>query len=186
MHLEYPKWVKVDGPGHPQNPGHVLVETEDQEREVLSGGEAPRDLNPEASEKPKPEGEKPIEEMSREDLISTLVRESITDDVTDDQLRESIARLRDRHADDKPAEPLKDAAGDDVPPPVDQEANKGKDDGVEDRTLPDAKTAPGTDARPNEAKEKVADDKPAGNITEAAKTPPDAKKGTTKAAEKTK
>ena len=177
MHLEYPKWVKVDGPGHPQNPGHVLVETEDQEREVLSGGEAPRDLNPEASEKPTPEGEKPIEEMSREDLISTLVRESITDDVTDDQLRDSIERLRDRGAPSRDPEPLTDADGEKVSPPQDQEANKGKDDAVEGRKLPEAKPEPATDARPDEAKGKVADDKAAGNVTEAAATPPEHKKG---------
>lgn len=155
---------------------------------MLAGGEPPRELNPEGVETPAPEGEKPIEEMSREELVSILVRESITDDVSDDQIREGIRHLRDRHAaDDKPAdEPLKDAAGDDVPPPTEQEANKGKDDGVEDRTLPAAKPAPATDARPEDAKKKEADDKPAGNVTEAAKTPPDDKKGTTKANEKTK
>lgn len=188
MHEEYPKWVKVEGPGHPQNPGFVLVENEDQELEVLSGGEAPRDLNPEAAEKPEPEGEKEIDEMGRDDLVAALVKESITDDVTDGQLRDSLKRLRERREpepDDKAAgngEPLKDAEGKDVPPPVDQEANKGGDLGEEGRKLPEAKPAAATQAVPDEAKEKVADDKPAGNITEAAATPPEHKKGARKPA----
>lgn len=183
--LEYPKWIDAPkgNPGHPQNPGKVLVENEDQEREVQAGGEPPRDLNPAADEgsPSTPATEKPVADMSREELISTLVRESITDDVTDEQLRDSIERLRDRG---NPS-PLTDAAGDNVSPPVDQEANKGKDDGEEGRTLPEAKPEPATDARPEEAKGKEPDDKPAGNITKAAATPPDAPKGT-KAADKAK
>lgn len=184
----YPLWIKVDGPGHPQNPGFVLVETEDQELEVLSGGEAPRDLNPEASEKLEPEGEKEIDEMGRDDLVAALVKESITDDVTDDQLRDSLKRLRERRdpePDSKPAgngEPVKDAEGKEVPPPTDQEANKGGDLGKDGRTLPEAKPAPATQAVPDEARDKVADNKPAGNITEAAATPPEHKKGARKPA----
>lgn len=154
MHLEYPKWVKVEGPGHPQNPGHVLVENEDQEREVAAGGVAPRELNPADAAKAEPEGEKSIDDMGREDLISTLVRESITDDVTDDQLRDSIKHLRNRQDDRAPGDerdggdPLKDAEGKDVPPPATEEANKGKNDAVEDRQAPEAKAFPATDARP--------------------------------------
>lgn len=180
MHLEYPKWIDAPkgNPGHPQNPGKVLVESEDQEREVLAGGEPPRDLNPEPAPGSAASGEKPIDDMNREELISVLVRESITADVTDEQLRESIHRLRDHVAGKDAGEPLTDAAGEKVPPPQDQEANKGKDDAVEGRTLPEAKPEPATDARPDEAKEKVADDKPSGNITEAAATPPEAPKGT--------
>ena len=177
MHQEYPKWIDAPhgNPGHPHNPGKVLVETEDQEREVLAGGEPPRDLNPEPAPGSAASGEKPIEDMSREELISVLVRESITADVTDEQLRESIHRLRDHVAGKDDADI--DAAGEKVPPPQDQEANKGKDDAVEGRKLPEAKPAPATDARPDEDKEKVADDKPAGNITEAAATPPEHTKG---------
>lgn len=182
--LEYPKWIDAPAgnPGHPQNPGKVLVENEDQEREVKAGGEPPRDLNPAADPKDAaPADDKPVADMSREELISTLVRESITDDVSDDQLRESIQHLRERHS----PSPLTDAAGEDVPPPVDQEANKGKDDSEEGRKLPDAKPEPATDARPDEAKAKEPDDKPAGNVTKAAATPPDAPKGT-KATDKAK
>lgn len=178
MHQEYPKWIDAPegNPGHPQNPGKVLVESEDQERDVLAGGEPPRELNPMAEPAAAPADEKPIDDMSREELISVLVRESITADVTDEQLRDSIRRLRDHVAGKD--EPDVDAAGEKVPPPQDQEANKGNDDAVEGRTLPEANPEPATDARPDEAKEKVADDKPAGNITEAAATPPEAPKGT--------
>lgn len=28
---EYPKWVEVEGDGHPDQPGHVLVEDADEE-----------------------------------------------------------------------------------------------------------------------------------------------------------
>jgi hypothetical protein len=189
MHAEYPKWICApDGHhGHPQNPGKVLVENEGQELAVLAGGDPPAELNPAAD--PKPEGHsteitastidlnKPIEDMNRAELVAALVQESITADVTDDQLRDSLRRLRE-HKEDAPGEPLKDAEGKEVPPPVDQEANKGKDLGEEGRTLPEAKSQTATDARPDDAKAKEADDKPAGNITEAAATPPDHKKGT--------
>lgn len=273
-HDEYPKWVKVDGKGHPQNPGHVLVENEDQERDALATGEGPRELNPPRDEDvPKepvevgradgtveianePAEDKPLAEQSRKELIDTLVRETITDEVEDDHLRSAIEVAREHggkpsvfdrdgspeafepsgkpvdemdreelintvldrainseasdadlrfvimvldgdvrdepddaheehgHArETKEVEPLTDAAGDKIPPDPAAEANKG-DTTKPAPGAPAAKSAPATDATPKEGKDKVADDKPAGNVTEAAATPPDHKKGAAKPAGK--
>lgn len=189
---KYPRWIKVEGPGNSQNPGHVLVDNEDQERAVLAGEDAPIELNPTGAKTQEPDEDKALEDLEREELVSILVRESITDDVSDDQLREGIRALRDRQSVDRvngsvnddgtehDHGDMTDAAGDKIAPDPAQEANKGMDLGNNGRRLPDAKAAPATDARPDEAKDKVADDKPAGNVTEAAATPPGHKKGARK------
>lgn len=200
--VEYPKWVPVNGPGHPQNPGFVLVANEDEERQAQSTGAGPADLNP-----PPDAGQKTLEEMDRDELKQILLREGIPDDMTDDDIRDAIRHGREKRAadadeaadkaraefekrsaggdhgdgsqtlaipraDDKAPE---DAAGDKVAPDPADEANKaGTDPG---RTSPAAKSAPATDTRPDEAKDKIADDKPAANVTDAAATPPSTKKG---------
>lgn len=200
---EYPKWLPVSGPGHPQNPGHVLVENEDQEAEALASGQGPADLNP-----PPDPGQKSLDEMSRDELIAILVKEGIPDDMSDDEIRNAIRHGREAKADaarqeqedaehdreareaggdhgdglqtttapkaSKPAP--KDAKGDAIPADVADEANKGGD--TDTRTAPAAKSAQETDARPDDAKAKEADDAPAGNVTEVAATPKDSKKGT--------
>lgn len=201
MH-EFPKWVPVKGPGHPQNPGFVLVENEDQERTAAAEGEGPADLNP-----PPEAGQKTLAEMDRDELKQTLVREGIPDDMTDDDIRAAIESGRERRAEYQrqdaeeaeqrrearnaggdhgdgmqtdrvpPAdtEERKDAKGDTIAPDTADEANKGGDNAT--RTAPEAKTAPATDSRSDEAKKKEADDKPAGNVTEVAATPPKHKRG---------
>lgn len=189
---EYPKWVKVDGPGHPQMPGHVLVDNEDQERRVLAGEEAPRDLNPphSAEADKRADEEKHINDMDRGELIAAIVKATITEDVTDEQLRDTLKSVREKEATDhanegeggRDPEPLKDAAGDRVPADPAEEANKIGDLGEDGRRLPEAKPTPGSDIRTEEAKAKEPDDKPAGNVTEAAATPPDHKRGARKPA----
>ena len=267
---EFPKWVKVDGKGHPHNPGHVLVETEDQEREALATGQGPRELNPpqdeDVAKEPVEVGradgtveianetaeDKPLADQDRKELIATLVRETITDEVEDNHLRSAIEAAREhggkpsvfdrsepeafepsgkpvdemdrdelintvldravnsdasdadlrfvimvlngdvRENDDaheeredggEKQETLTDAAGDKVPPDPAAEANKG-DPTKPAPGAPAAKSAPETDATPKEGAAKVADDKPAGNVTEAAATPPEHKKGAAKPAGK--
>jgi len=202
MH-EYPKWVAVDGPGHPQNPGFVLVDNEEQERAASEQGKGPADLNP-----PPDAGQKALADMDRDELKQVLLREGIPDDMTDDDIRSAIEHGRERRAEhqrqdaedakhdaevreaggdhgdglqtaDAPkgnAEPGKDAEGNAIPPDTADEANKVTGDDAT-RTAPAAASSPATDSRSDEAKEKAADDAPAGNVTEAAATPPKHKRG---------
>jgi hypothetical protein len=198
--LEYPKWLPVDGPGHPQHPGHVLVENEDQEAEALASGKGPAALNP-----PPDAGQKSLDEMNRDELIAVLVAEGIPDDMSDDEIRNAIRHGRESKAEkarqqqedaehDREAREAggdhgdglqtttapkasakapTDSAGDAISPDPADEANKGGD--TDTRTAPAAKSASETDGRPDDAKAKIAADKPAGNVTEVAETPKDKK-----------
>lgn len=201
---EYPKWIKVPGKGHPQMPGHALVETEEQERETIATGVGPRDLNPPNDEDVKREPlemgtadgtvvdanataeDKPLEDQAREELIAALVRETLTDKVSDDNLRAAIEHARETGAkfkapdDDGDPEPRKDAAGNEMAPDPAAEANKG-DPTKPKPGAPEAKSSPATDSTPKESADKIADDKPVGNVTAAAATPADHKKGASKA-----
>lgn len=201
---DFPQWVPVNGPGHPQNPGYVLVNNEDQKREAEASNTGPADLNP-----PPDPGQKSIDDMSRDELKQVLLSEGIPDSMSDDDIRSAIKLGRERraqiaeegaahareeydkrasggdHGDDEQttavpeanAKPDVDAAGDKIPPDTADEANKVP--GVDPtRDAPTAKSSPGNDTRPDEAKEKVADDAPAGNVTDAAATPPSQKRGT--------
>lgn len=199
---EYPKWVRTDGPGHPQNPGFLLVENEEQEATAIAEGTGPADLNP-----PAEASQKTLDEMDRADLIQVLVAEGIPDDMSDDEIRNAIRHgreAREQHVKEDQEEAERDrlareaggdhgdgqqtdqtapndpeartdAAGEKIPPNVADEANKG--DNAAPRTAPEAKTAAATDTRPDDAKKKEADDKPAGSVTEAAATPPKHKRG---------
>lgn len=169
----YPKWLPIDGPGHPQNPGFVLVENEDQEKAVLAGEAPPAHLNP----APADAGKDPVN-MTRPELIDAVAAEMTNSKITDDDLRTALASIREKN---KPGELLTDSAGDNVPAPVDQEANKGGDLGEEGRTLPEAQPEPGSDAQPDDAKGKQPADAPAENITDVAETPADSPKGNKKA-----
>lgn len=199
---DYPKWLPVNGPGHPQKPGYVLVENEDQELEAMESGKGPAALNP-----PPDAGQKSLDEMDRDKLKHVLLSEGIPDDMSDDEIRTAIKHGRERRAqiadedakaareeyekraaggdhgdgeqtdavpkadDDAP----EDASGDKIAPDTADEANKAGVDSK--RTLPGAKSAPGNDSRPDEAKDKVADDKPATSVVDAAATPASTKKG---------
>lgn len=207
---EYPKWIAVSGPGHPQNPGKVLVENEDQEREALATGEGPAELNPPMDEKRSEAAQlapvaalladgaptKEIKDQDRGELIATLSVLIMTSTLSDDEIREQVdafkrweeARqggdyddLADRLAggDDRRTvddmserEPLKDAAGDEVAPPQDQEANKDQL-GAGERTLNEAESAPGNGDGAGAPEDREAGTHPATDATKQALTDPD-------------
>jgi hypothetical protein len=202
---EYPKWVAVDGPGHPANPGKVLVENEEQEVAAIDSGKGPDHLNPPVDEARATAvavapiaqilaggvSDKPLAEQSRDELCATMAALFVQSPLSDDEIRkevESLQRYLDRgkgnehgqEGDAKedlqdPIQSITDAAGDPVPPPADQEANKdGLDPATRTLPLPDAEQ--GADARPDEAKEREAGDKPATDQIAAAETAPDEKK----------
>lgn len=198
---KYPCWIDVDGPGHPQAPGRVLVNNEDEELEALTSGNGPADLNP-----PPDPGQKSLDELDRAALVDILVREGIPDDTSEDELREAIRHGRERKADkareaaehekrqreireaggdhgdglqtsmhpDGDDEPGKDAAGDAIAPDTANEADARTG---ADRAAPQPNSSPATDARSDEAKGKVAAPAPAADVTKAAATPPAQKKG---------
>jgi hypothetical protein len=202
---EYPKWVAVSGPGHPANPGKVLVENEEQEVAAIDTGKGPDHLNPPVDEERATAvavapiaqilaggvSDKPLSEQSREELCATMAALVVQSPLSDDEIREQVEGLKsylerrglgsngpDDHEDKEelrdPIEPITDAAGDPVPPPVDQEANKdGLDPATRTLPLPDAEQ--GADARPEAAKEREAGDKPATDQVAAAETAPDEK-----------
>jgi len=203
MFDRYPMWIDVDGPGHPQNPGKVLVNNEDEEREAKASGKGPAADNP-----PPDPGQKSIDDMDRDELVATLVREGIPEDMSDDEIRNAIKHGREARAEharqdaedaerDREAReaggdhgdglqtdqapkgdtdaPV-DASGDKIAPNPADEANKVVGDDTT-RDAPAAKSSPATDNRTDEAKKKVADDKPAGNVTDQAATAPAHKKG---------
>jgi hypothetical protein len=189
MFVEYPKWIDVDGAGHPQNKGRVLVENADQERAALATGKGPDHLNPGQSDNATDTvradltdlADKSIGDMNREELIATLVAVSITDEVTDDDLRDLIDRAREarsgNHDDEElHPEPIVDAAGEKAPPPQDQEANKDQLGASEVRTQPLPEAAPGTDARSDDAKAREPASAPASDPVAQAQTAPDEKK----------
>lgn len=230
---EFPKWLAVDGPGHPGNPGKVLVENEEQEAEALRTGTGPDYLNPVLDEgraniiASAPVAEiladgqdsKPIAEQNRAEMVATMATLMMRSPLSDDDIRKEVQNLQDwlsardaeraedeerddddanhQSADDDIAaaaepidpsesggpgrdehegdvEPATDAAGEKVPPPADQEANKDQlADG--ERTLPIAKADQATDARPDDAKEREAGTTTATDQIEQALTPPDEK-----------
>lgn len=151
----YPKWLPAkDGIGTPLNPGFVLVENEDQERDVAAGKEAPRHLNPMA------EADKPLDDMSHDELIASL--DVAKASAPDDRLRKAVKALRGK---------VNDAAGDEVAPDPAAEANKGAK--PKPANAPKAKPLQATNTIPGHPKPEA---HPAGNIaTEAAKPKADEK-----------
>lgn len=135
---DYPKWVAVDGPGHPGNPGKVLVENADQEAEAAATGKGPEHLNPPVDEAraqaqavaPVAQAltggvsDKPLGEQSRAEMCATLASILIQSPLSDDEIRSQIEALqhwldhRDARPGDDEDRPEFDHASDAGPAPA--------------------------------------------------------------------